>query len=1147
MIDADRCVNILSEHALTPDVASLMTSTANLGQKLTNKQQLVRSLQQEKLGLPIDALDRLYQQVEVKDHTQEAMPDESIDFESIKPTQIKVEKRKRKKKKTKEEKNAEKRAKKNFFGNDPDEDADAKKKEPIESSDEEEMIVEEETVQQKQAKIRETQKMKEEKKKKLEEERQRQEEEKLEKEKERLKLLEAERIKKAKEREESEKELKNRLENPKMKSYFIMVTRDPQIQKQREELPVVKDEQRVMEAITENNVVVLCGETGSGKTTQVPQFLYEAGYGAETSRHPGHIGITEPRRVAAMSMARRVANELNLPFGGKIGYQIRYDTATVGKSTMMKFMTDGILLKEIQSDFLLRKYSCIIVDEAHERSLNTDILIGLLSRIIPLRAKKAKEEAEKALKLQENNQVENQVENFQEKLYPLKLIIMSATLRVDDFIKNNRLFPEVIPPVINIDSRQFGVDVHFNKKTPENFLVEAYKKVCKIHQTLPEGGILIFLTGQQEIEALVKKLRKKFPVKSQVENQVENGKEKKSKKSASVEEGEVELADDRNADTESHENPDDEDVDELLKMEEEEEEENVIGPLHVLPLFSVLPTERQLEVFKAPPEGTRLVVVATNVAETSLTIPNITYVVDTGKVKELVYDKVSGISNFVINWTSKASANQRAGRAGRTGPGHCYRLYSSTVFKNEFPDFSKPEILTIPIEGVVLQMKAMGIDDISTFPFPTPPDRESIRAAVKTLTYLGAIDAETKKITELGQMMVQFPVAPRYAKMLILGKQGECLPYIIAIVAALTVRDPMLREEFLEKDEPENSEENSAPVELVGDFTPEQIAEKLQKENRKKLRENSRKIQAQWAVETSDLLTILNAIGAFEYSGGTQKFSEDKFLHHKSMLEIRALRIQLTNICNNVDPSLQLEFNPKMSPPTQIQANLIKQIITAGLIDQVAYLKREDGRLFYTNLNSNEEISIHPSSSVFRKIPEFLVYKEIFRTSKSFMRGITAVDPSWLSTLGVPLCQFSQPLEMPVPKYNAKLDRVRCFARVNYGPHAWPLPIQEITFPETLEKYKFFAQFLLEGKVWKPFSSLKDGYVTSPSILAKSYLPIKYLPIVQALKFKKIDSQENLLKIWKVEPQFLLAEMEVWVNLTMFKKLSQIWPLMKDL
>ncbi|XP_013775733.2 probable ATP-dependent RNA helicase DHX37 [Limulus polyphemus] len=526
---------------------------------------------------------------------------------------------------------------------------------------------------------------------------------------------------------------------------FVTLNRSPEIQAARLALPILAEEQVIMEAISENPVVILCGETGSGKTTQVPQFLYEGGYARE-----GLIGITEPRRVAAITMSQRVGMEMNLS-SQEVSYQIRFE-GNVTENTKIKFMTDGVLLKEIQKDFLLIRYSVIIIDEAHERSVYSDILIGLLSRIVPLREKR-------------NN--------------PLKLVIMSATLRVEDFTENPRLFKKP-PPVIKVESRQFPVSVHFNKRTPvEDYLGDAYRKICKIHRQLPEGGILVFVTGQQEIKSLCWKLKRTFPFakKQQFKTSNENSSTKEEeniqdsdgewddvksfkqkfkggeKKRMQKKGRKFELLPKINLDDYSVEPMDEERIQEEMGEDgdnlfsDEDDDYRVQGdlgkqtsqPLFVLPLYSLLAPDRQAKVFQPPPEGTRLCVVATNVAETSLTIPNIKYVVDTGKVKTRVYDQVSGISAFLVSWTSKASANQRAGRAGRTAPGHCYRLYSSAVFNDEFTQFSAPEITRRPVDDLVLQMKAMYIDKVVNFPFPSPPDEEALKAGEKRLIMMGAL------------------------------------------------------------------------------------------------------------------------------------------------------------------------------------------------------------------------------------------------------------------------------------------------------------------------------------------------------------------------------------------------------------------------
>ncbi|KAI8895193.1 P-loop containing nucleoside triphosphate hydrolase protein [Globomyces pollinis-pini] len=588
------------------------------------------------------------------------------------------------------------------------------------------------------------------------------------------------------------------LSNPSSKPAFhVKVNRPEAIQLSRMALPVVGEEQVIMEKVMENNVIILCGETGSGKTTQVPQFLYEAGFGDPS--HPqfsGMIGITQPRRVAAVSMAKRVSEELNL-FNGEVTYQVRYDKAQLGKNTRIKFMTDGILLRELSgavqstgsnntgkpTDLLLSSYSCIIIDEAHERTVGTDILIGWLTRIV---------------KLRNSGKIKG--------IGPLKLIIMSATLRVEDFTENRVLFPLADggpPPVVKVDGRQHKVVIHYNKRTPElDFMADVYKKIIKIHTKLPHGGILVFVTGQQEVQILCRKLAQLHSSSDSSLAKINSSQESPDRNMFDVDTDGFEEINGANLDV-----LDDYDVMEEEDEEEEEQLEYLDGideeiaddatkeavpdkntKLHILPLYSLLPTKEQLKVFEEPPKGSRLVVIATNVAETSLTIPGIKYVVDCGKVKSRNYDTQTGIQKFQVMWTSSASADQRAGRAGRMGPGHCYRLFSSAVYQNYFEKFSKPEILRTPVEGIVLSMKSMGMNQVVGFPFPTPPNLSHLKDAESQLKVLDAID-DNMKITEVGRLMSQFPVKPRYARMIVAAAQHfpENLHYIIAIVSTLSV------------------------------------------------------------------------------------------------------------------------------------------------------------------------------------------------------------------------------------------------------------------------------------------------------------------------------------------------------------------------
>ena len=577
------------------------------------------------------------------------------------------------------------------------------------------------------------------------------------------------------------------------KSFFVVPTRTESIQQERILLPVVGEEQLIMETIYNNDVTILCAQTGSGKTTQVPQFLFEAGFG--DCNHPlykGIVGITQPRRVAAVSVAKRVQQELGENSDGVVAYQIRYDSSTVGKSTCIKFMTDGILLRELSigDDMLLTKYSCIIIDEAHERTVGTDILIGWLSRIV---------------KLRNSGRISG--------VGPLKLIIMSATLRVEDFT-DSRLFDS--PPVIEIPGRQHKVIVHYNRVTEDNYLEEVVKKVKKIHSTMTLGAILVFVTGQNEVKYLCKKLKDLYGTNAKPEiedsdlrvdcdgifNEPEEDYESEVDEFDTLEN--LEEASDAEED----------EVHLLAGNVEDEEEIPEIMPkknlkLHVLPLYSMLSTAEQLKVFQPTEEDTRLVVVATNVAETSLTIPGVKYVVDTGKEKQRAYDTQTNIQKFQIQWTSAASADQRAGRAGRTGPGHCYRLYSSAVFSNYFPKFSTPEIDRIPLQGVVLNLKSLGIKNVIGFPFPTAPDQYQLKDAEKVLSAIGAL--KDGVVTPLGEKINLFPVSPRLGKMLVVSSaQSDICPMTIAAVAGMSVGQIFIHEIEIENPGAEEIIDNNA-------------------------------------------------------------------------------------------------------------------------------------------------------------------------------------------------------------------------------------------------------------------------------------------------------------------------------------------------
>ena len=829
----------------------------------------------------------------------------------------------------------------------------------------------------------------------------------------------------------------------------VTVERPPELQEARLKLPVVAEEQRIMEAIHENDVVVICGATGSGKTTQVPQFLFEAGYGS-SEYTPGMIGITQPRRVAAVSMSKRVGDEMG-NHGKKVAFQIRFE-GTVGSQTAMKFMTDGVLLREVSQDFLLKKYSAIIIDEAHERSLNTDILIVMLSRVVRLR----KEEA---------------VTNPQVK--PLKLIIMSATLRVTDFTANKNLF-STPPPVLQAEGRQFTVTTHFARKTHHDYVEDLFRKISKGHKKLPPGAFLVFLTGQNEITQLSKKLKEAFGRGSTaVEPQVSVSGKDRPIEAEDVDFGD--FHDDGEGLTDDDVDFEDDDEDEFDVAEDGESLESGPSKMHILPLYSMLPNREQLRVFDPPPENSRLVILATNVAETSLTIPGVRYVFDCGRSKERKYDQTTGVQSFEIGWISKASASQRAGRAGRTGPGHCYKLYSSAVYERDFQDFSEPEILRMPIEGVVLQLKAMNLQKIVNFPFPTPPDRKSLENSEKLLKYLSAI-TPAGQITPTGATMSIFPLSPRFSRILLVGHLHDCLPYTIAMVAGLSAADVFIPENQVVPAAAERAEDSY--------FTNE---DRIKEEERNTISRNFNKVQKDFCFldDKSDAIKLLQVVGEFAHEP-TEEWCRSHFVRHKVLKEIQQLRGQITNLLkSHIAAFAALKFQDKLPPPSAKQVKALKQMVAAGYIDHIAMRAdlapnpptgyRKPSRaidvpyltLSPSHVRGDEEdkaVYIHPSSPLahlsITECPQYIIYSYLQRATptiegkipKARMHALTDITGNQLAALtkGTPLIDYGKPIKEVTPKTVGELQETRECWVIPYlkaegvGGVGWPLPARKV-------------------------------------------------------------------------------------------------------
>ncbi|KAI6782421.1 uncharacterized protein J7T54_001278 [Emericellopsis cladophorae] len=834
------------------------------------------------------------------------------------------------------------------------------------------------------------------------------------------------------------------------KTYAVPVTRTPDIQDARLKLPVVAEEQRLMEAIYNNHIVVICGATGSGKTTQVPQFLFEAGYGSVGSDTPGMIGVTQPRRVAAVSMSKRVGDELG-DHGHKVAYQIRFE-GTTNPDTAVKFMTDGVLLREVAEDLALRKYSAIIIDEAHERSVNTDILIGMLSRVIKLRTELAQEDP---------------------KLKPLKLIIMSATLRVEDLTMNSRLF-ENPPPVIEVEGRQHPVTVHFARRTTSDYVEEAFRKISRGHKKLPPGGFLVFLTGRNEITQLSKQLKAAFGgLKTAEAPRVRLTASEAPTEVEDIEFGDVDDGDADDMDSLPSEDEDEEADEDEFKIEDDQEAAPM--KMQVLPLYSLLPTKDQLRVFEPPPEGTRQIILATNVAETSLTIPGTRYVFDCGRAKERQYDPVTGVQSFEVGWISKASASQRSGRAGRTGPGHCYRLYSSAVYERDFQQYADPELLRMPLEGVALQLKAMNLTHVVNFPFPTPPDRRILARSEKVLHYLSAIST-TGRVTEVGTAMSVFPLAPRFARILLVGHMHGCIHYTIAMVAALSAQELFL---------PDN-QAVPALAESTTEFRSNSdiIAETKQAEMRKRFNEVHKNFC--YLDDRADAIKLLQVVGEFAHEP-FEAWCDNHFVRFKVLKEIQQLRRQITDLLrNNIDGFGNLRFEDKLDPPMPKQVAALKQMAAAGFIDQVAIrgdlaptppeTHRPPRRpidvpyLPLTPLVEADEadrcVYIHPSSPMshlsVQECPQFIVYSHLQKATQSAnvdkkpktrMHALTDITGGQLSVLakGTPLLTYGK----PVKEFKAEFDKtdglmVRECAVIPYlraegtGGQGWALPMKKV-------------------------------------------------------------------------------------------------------
>ncbi|CAK6447202.1 unnamed protein product [Pipistrellus nathusii] len=617
------------------------------------------------------------------------------------------------------------------------------------------------------------------------------------------------------------------------------------IQAVRRSLPVFPFREELLAAIATHQVLIIEGETGSGKTTQIPQYLFEEGYTKKGLK----IACTQPRRVAAMSVAARVAREMGVKLGNEVGYSIRFEDCT-SERTVLRYMTDGMLLREFLSEPDLASYSVVMVDEAHERTLHTDILFGLIKDVARFRPE-------------------------------LKVLVASATL---DTARFSAFFDDA--PVFRIPGRRFPVDIFYTKAPEADYLEACVVSVLQIHVTQPPGDVLVFLTGQEEIEAACEMLQ-----------------------------------------------------DRCRRLGSK------IRELLVLPIYANLPSDMQARIFQPTPPGARKVVVATNIAETSLTIEGIIYVLDPGFCKQKSYNPRTGMESLTVTPCSKASANQRAGRAGRVAAGKCFRLYTAWAYQHELEETTVPEIQRTSLGNVVLLLKSLGIHDLMHFDFLDPPPYETLLLALEQLYALGALN-HLGELTTSGRKMAELPVDPMLSKMILASEKYSCSEEILTVAAMLSVNNSIF---YRPKDKVVHADNARVNFFLPG----------------------------------GDHLVLLNVYTQWAESGYSSQWCYENFVQFRSMRRARDVREQLEGLLERVEVGLS---------SCQGDYIRVRKAVTAGYFYHTARLTRSG----YRTVKQQQTVFIHPNSSLFEEQPRWLLYHELVLTTKEFMRQVLEIESSWL-------------------------------------------------------------------------------------------------------------------------------------------------------
>ncbi|KAI0720859.1 P-loop containing nucleoside triphosphate hydrolase protein [Fomitopsis betulina] len=613
--------------------------------------------------------------------------------------------------------------------------------------------------------------------------------------------------------------------------------------------------------------MVMVGETGTGKTTQIPQFVCFF----DLPHIKGKlVACTQPRRVAAMSVAKRVAAEMDVPLGKQVGYSIRFEDMTEPGTTFLKYMTDGMLLREAMNDPDLTRYSTIILDEAHERTLATDILMGLLKALAKRRT-------------------------------DLKIIVMSATLDALKFQKYFSVSKEREPaPLFKVPGRTHPVEVFYTQDPEPDYVEAAIRTVLMIHRAEEPGDILLFLTGEEEIEDACKKIKL--------------------------------------------------DADDLLNQDPDS-----VGPLICIPMYSSLPPQQQQRIFDAAPAARRpdgppgrKVVVSTNIAETSLTIDGIVYVVDPGFSRQKVYNPRIRVESLLVSPISKASAQQRAGRAGRTRPGKCFRLYTERDFMKELEEQTHPEILRSNLANTVLELVKLGIKDLARFDYVDAPAPETLMRALELLNYLAALD-DDGNLTTLGGIMAEFPLDPQMAKLLIVSPEFSCSNEILTIVAMLSVPTIWLR--------PANQ------------------------------RREADAAKALMTIPDGDHLTLMNVYNNYQQNLHDRQWAWNNYLSQRALQQADNVRAQLQRNMERFEIDLVTTTDPK-----KLHLN-IRQALVCGFFMQVAHKEGDKGG--YLTVKDNQIVNLHPSCGLDSQ-PEWVIFNEFVLTTKPYIRTVSEVRPEWL-------------------------------------------------------------------------------------------------------------------------------------------------------